>query len=289
MNLLVEVRNLYFKYWQVFVVFVPIGFLFFSNQAPYCEDTAVYSCFSVFSPKELILNFFGLLSSYNREWWFLATYLLCILLFPLIKLMVNKFSIVINVFIFLLFEVVLLLIDLAGPFIDNKIYFNVIGYKAPYIMCFGLGALFAKHELFAKIRGRIEKLRFKPLWSFAAIVAVFITRELANNPILECVFVIVLIFALKIFMEKTGKLRTVISYLGKHSTNIWLVHSFFCYYFGVVAKSIVFFRWAVPAFLVLLAYSLAASILLTGFWGLVKNGIKKFHFYPIRDQEGETR
>jgi hypothetical protein len=54
---------------------------------------------------------------------------------------------------------------------------------------------------------------------------------------------------------------------------MWLIHSFFCYYYGPVAQSVVFFRWAIPSLIVLTIYSLLSSILVDGLWKLVLKGL----------------
>ncbi len=270
-----EIKNLYARYWQIFIIFVPIGFAFFNSQSPYCHEKAVYACFSVFSLKELLLNFFGLLSTYNREWWFLATYLICIILFPLIRIIVNKLSLLMNVILVLLFEFLFLLLDLSGLFINNRIYFNLIGLKSPFIACFWFGCFFAKYEFFSKFDLKIKTLKAKPLLCILSILSIFVLRELINNLALEFLFVVVFVFCCKILLENRVVLNKPFAFLGKHSTNIWLVHTFFCYYFGVIAKTVVSLQWAVPSLLLLLVYSVVASVLITYFWDFLRKGVKK--------------
>lgn len=48
-----RIKKLYINYWIVFILFVPIGFIFFNNQL---------------NIREFILNFIGWSSSYNGEW-----------------------------------------------------------------------------------------------------------------------------------------------------------------------------------------------------------------------------
>ena len=50
------------------------------------------------------------------------------------------------------------------------------------------------------------------------------------------------------------------------STNMWLIHTFFCYYFGVTAKIVAAPRYAIPALIILFAMSYAASVLVDKFW-----------------------
>lgn len=64
-----RIFKLYKQYWVVFIIFVPIGFIFFDR---------------TFQLTEFVLNFFAIICSYNGEWWFLALYLELLLLFPII-------------------------------------------------------------------------------------------------------------------------------------------------------------------------------------------------------------
>lgn len=55
-----RIKNVYKRFWQVFFIFVPIGFVFLSKP---------------FSIVEFFQNLFCLRFSYNQEWWFLGTYI----------------------------------------------------------------------------------------------------------------------------------------------------------------------------------------------------------------------
>ena len=75
-------------------------------------------------------------------------------------------------------------------------------------------------------------------------------------------------------------LGTVFAYIGKHSTNIWLTHSFYCYYFGPFAKLVYKSKNFIIDYLVLLALSLVTSILLNlFFWNMSKSVISIFILY----------
>ena len=47
---------------------------------------------------------------------------------------------------------------------------------------------------------------------------------------------------------------------------MWLIHSFFCYYFLAVVKLVVAPKWAIPSLFMLIALTYLASVLLTWFW-----------------------
>lgn len=69
-----RVWNVYKRFWQVFLIFVPVGFLFLCKPFDVLEFLANLCCFKF---------------SYNQEWWFLGTYIELLLVLP-VMLMANQ-------------------------------------------------------------------------------------------------------------------------------------------------------------------------------------------------------
>ena len=282
-----DIRKMYFLYWRVFLIFIPVAFIFFRYQVPYCQDEMVYSCYKVFSVRELVLNFFGLLSTYNREWWFLSTYIICTAMFPLIRKMADKLSVLMYVFIVLCFQLAFLMLDRTGIFKLNDIADNIFKYLMPYVVCFCSGVLIAKKAVFSAVAENTDKLRFRSLLSLGLIILVFVLRELLSMLTLEFLFVITFVFALKMLLSDAVHINKVFAFLGRYSSYMWLTHSFFCYYFGIAAKSIVFFKWSLITLLILTVYSLAASVLIDFVWNCFDKGCKKIARYFSVSHRGD--
>lgn len=70
-----RVCNIYKRFWQVFLIFVPVGFIFLSKP---------------FALQEFLANLFCLEFSYNHEWWFLGTYRELLLVLPIVLLVHQK-------------------------------------------------------------------------------------------------------------------------------------------------------------------------------------------------------
>ncbi|MEE1037553.1 MAG: acyltransferase family protein, partial [Eubacterium sp.] len=75
-NLTKRIVNLYRSYWKVFLVFIPVGFVFFNTCTVTCVNVDYCSRFSTFVFKEFVANFFAWNISYNGEWWFFKTYII---------------------------------------------------------------------------------------------------------------------------------------------------------------------------------------------------------------------
>lgn len=273
-NLFDDVFNLYRRYWRVFLVFIPIGFLFFREANVFLRKDAVIDVFSNFSFKELILNFLGLQFTYNREWWFLLTYVLCICMFPLFKTLVEKLSAFTNVLLLILFESFLIILigvlyDLdPGPLRTWAI--NVLVTSEPYFQCFYLGIIVSRYGLFSRLSERFRKLRFSRLLSLLVLICLFVVREKVRIIELDCLYTAIFVFALKKLFSEKAVIKKSFVFLGRNSTNIWLVHSFFCYYFGMIARSVVHLHWVSLMLVALIAYSLIASVSLDFIWDSIR-------------------
>ena len=250
-NIVERLKKLYFAYWKVFLIFVPIEFIFFSNQDAYCQDVGVYTAFSEFSIKEFVLNFFGFVSTYNREWWFLLSYAIALILFPLIRKIVDYLSIYLNLFIVIIISVLLT---------------NVF-QSEPSAICFGMGVIVAKHRLLDSVCDLAKSKKIlNPVTDILVWLFVIILRLKVIGEQLDIFFVPILTIVSINFVNKLSILKKSLSALGKRSTNMWLIHTFFCYYFGITAKIVAAPRYAILALIVLFAMSYAASILVEKFW-----------------------
>jgi len=66
-------------------------------------------------------------------------------------------------------------------------------------------------------------------------------------------------------------LQKFFALLGRHSTNMWLTHSFYCYYFGGAVKLILISRNAYIALAMLIVLSLVTAIALDKFWKVIES------------------
>lgn len=278
-----KIKSLYLAYWRVFVIFVPISFLFFTSQPVYCEEEIVYARFASFSENELVRNFFGLSSSFNGEWWFLKSYVIAVCSFPLIRAIVERFSARINIFLVIVGG---LLVGYVLPNLDDieilaglrwsYLYSQILCQIFPYVMCFWMGVVCAKDALLYRLAASLKSNRFISLpVDVMLLFLVTYLREIEIGAELDFLYVPVLIVAAADLLSRAKIIRTVFLRLGKESTNMWLTHSYFCYYFYPMAKLIAAPRWAVPSLLLLIALSYAAAVCLTAFWGWIERTVSK--------------
>ena len=269
-----RLKKLYFAYWKVFLVFVPIGFLFFSAQVPYCADPFIYSRFEIFSLRELVSNFLGFASTYNREWWFLISYAFALISFPFIRAIIDKHSARMNIFIAIVVSLLfahvfpgLKTVQALGVLGNSHMYVRFFCQIAPYAACFWMGAVVARNGLLDRLNDSAKKNGIlNPFADLVAICFVIVMRQNEIGDIFDIFFIPVLTVACMDLLRRIKFLKKGVWYLGRQSTFMWLIHPFFCYYFDIPAKIVAAPRYAVPSLLVLIALTYIASVLLGYFW-----------------------
>ena len=103
-------------------------------------------------------------------------------------------------------------------------------YTLGFIFPFALGVIAKKYNWVEVIRSFFDRCRDwvnLVLWLVLMIIAAI--RMFIPNQMLQpfCMLVLVLIFPV---LHLSKWIRLILSYLGKHSMNIWLIHTWICYY-----------------------------------------------------------
>lgn len=242
-----KIKRLYVCFWKVFFVFIPIGFLF-----GYYE----------FHWNELFLNIFCIDYSYNEEWWFLPLYMEILLVFPLLCKIRN-----VNVFLIVAVVSIALTKFLRGyiGWSENL----AVQHAAMFCYYWGIfmvGVLCAKYDLMKWVNQKVSQ--YMGRWKICALgffaFILFFIRQVFNLPILNLFFVpavtlFIISFPLPIFFKNS------MAWLGcKHSMNIWLIHTFICYYYW--QSYLLMLKFPILLYIALVGISLLFSIILNAIW-----------------------
>lgn len=273
-----RIKGLYVEFWKIFLIFIPIGFLFFRNQPSYCQNALEYSRFKEFSWNEFFQNFLGINTTYNGEWWFLFSYIFAIITFPFIRNIIDKHNACVNVALVIVAEIVstsllpaLGSLQTFSGLMSNSLYRYFFVDCAPYIACFWMGISFAKDDLLVRLMSTMKKNKLlNPLVDILIWMVIIYLRQTALGIDFDIFYMPFLIVTALDFLNHFSILKKVFGKLGKESTGMWLIHSFFCYYYYLVVKIVVGLRWAMPCLLVLIILSYVASLLVTSFWKLLE-------------------
>lgn len=270
-----SVVDIYKAYWKVFLIFVPIGLIFFARQGD--DVNALCTRFFFEERKDLITaliaNFTGWSSSLNDEWWFFCSYI-CVLPLGYVFLKLTKKINDFWVEIFAVFVVDILLrnvfpgLALIEEFksLTANAYFSHFCKMTAYASCFFAGIVFAKYNGICKVKRMIRKIPLSPVLCIVACGVLWWSRTYVTYEVVDIIYCAILVPMISIIFDGFKFLKPVFSFLGKHSTNMWLCHSFFCYYFYEATLIVYKTKSVFVDFLILLALSLVSSILIDLIW-----------------------
>lgn len=264
----------YMSYWVVFLIFVPLTVFAFHRPlaVPYGENENLWKC--------LALDLVGVMgfSSYNITWWFNKLIIVLWLLFPFFFWFVKKMPLIVT------FIVSLLIARYWNSVVGWDYYGELYMFQFPFV----LGILWQTKELKNE---RIKRfIREHTIWlssisvvMVAFLVSLRIKRVIPHwsgvrlDPFITCAIALMVIFSIR----KIRFLLIVLSFLGKHSSNIYLIHTFINVYWH--------FEWLhAPSFMrrginffVLLGICLSVSVALEffknriGFYAMQKKVVGK--------------
>lgn len=217
--------NIYTIYWKVFLIFIPICML---AKVESVEKNIV----------AFLWNFSGMDISYNGEWWFITPYIIILCLYPILKRFFErtKSELFSDLFFIVLTQslvtyVVPMLLETSWL---SKWGTSLLGYNLKIVLellpVFMMGCVFAKYDLISKIKQRSMNNFLYWILSFIVLACLFYVRRKVGAsydylyaPIFACASIVALQTLLgKIFYK-------ILLEIGKESTVIWLVHSFYCY------------------------------------------------------------
>lgn len=232
-----RIYKMYLNYWMVFIVFVPIGLIMNKINLEF---------------KDLFLNFIGISSSINKEWWFFICYVVLVFLYPVIIKIVesyNKYCVLMGSFFIFCISSIIIVILYRAKLTQFEFIFNVMNMQFIFIS----GIIICKYKIFDKINECItQNWIYIPIFILSVVLLfIFPIKTLIYN-----IMTPIIIFILTKLIKKSNILKI----LGKHSGDIWMVHTFFCYYYF---ESIIFIpRYSTLIVVWTILLSLISSIVL---------------------------
>lgn len=215
---LIRLAKFLLNYWVVLITFSVIG-LFFDKSGHIPGSAA-----SFFG------NFFLIRISYNGAWWFVLTYIILIALSPMIAKAVQCFppqliflgsGFVYFISYLLRFVYVVEISNAALAWCYTQVC--LLGTSQfPFV----LGMQFQKHQIISELRTVPVSTLFRNIVCILIPVAMFLLHSVEESLIVAPITGLSTIVCFHI-MNKPKVLCKATYFLGKHSTNIWLVHMFF--------------------------------------------------------------
>ena len=275
-----KIKRFYLSYWKVFVIMIPVAFLFFAHQEQLtAPDIAFFNKYSEFDLNTFILNLFGLSTSYNAEWWFVFAYVASCIFGELYILSTRRCH---NVYVELFFvaclntlfyRIIPMFINLpAFAGIEKSVIYRLY-FKQPCMTAFFSGIVAAKYNILENMISRMNRLALpqRILLCFAGLVSAFYIRTFNGGQIydfLTAPFLVVMFLGL-IKLEK-HIIYGALVFLGKHSENMWLIHSFYCYYFSLAVRIVYKSGNFLISFIVLVIMTLISSVCINLFYDWIR-------------------
>jgi peptidoglycan/LPS O-acetylase OafA/YrhL len=252
----------YFNYWFVFIISVVLGVYLFGRTLgeAYGDSSNIFVRF--------IVDFLGCgeFWSYNITWWFNRVILALWLLFPLLYWLMS--CRVASLFALLLF--------FLNP--GDILYpLNFIAASLPfYVLPFSMGIWLAVHE--TSIDLFLKKINPSVLWGLSvAVLGLCFFARINDLLVWYTIDAVATLFLalLVVLCNNWFPKQSVLAFLGKHSMNIYLLHTFI---FGYFFHDFVYgFNNAFASFIILLSISLLLSMLIE----YLKNKLK---FYQLLER-----
>ncbi len=276
-----SVLGIFKKYWKVFVIFVPVAFIFFKRSGEGVSMLA--SRYNYVTVRELITtiiaNFTMLSDSINSEWWFLKTYI-CVLImgtayYRLTKKMNNFSGELLIVFILdMLFRSVLPNLPSVQGLnsLSNNIFFRWFCIETSAVSPFFAGIVFAKYDALVRLKKIIGKRQFGMIFGLLGAAVILWCRCFIKGTELDLIYVPILAASLSVFFDSLKPVKYVFNIIGRQSTNMWLVHSFYCYYFLEITKLVYITSNVWIDLLILVSMSFMTSVLIELFYKYLFKG-----------------
>ena len=246
-----RIFKLVLHYEVILAVFLSVGYFIDSNLYPG-------------TLKRLVSNILMWSSLYNGECWFLFPYICLSLSSPLVFRLIDRYGSFVTILSSMtLYVGISFAFSRYGGIYSQRLIYNLLLYF--YLLFpFSIGAIFARNvcnqtQLYVALKSTAN--RVKPAVLFILLVVIIAVRILINSSILDPVYALITIcLLLQLFRSYNYKHIGFLSIVGLHSMNIWLIHTWFCYYF--FHDWIYSFRYPIVIFVVLLCCSILTSFII---------------------------
>lgn len=247
-NRLKSLFKLFINYWTILIIFSIVGII--ANKSDFMPGGII----------KFLLNALALENSYNGAWWYMFTYAVLVLISPFVLKEIKKRA-----------PIIILLSGFAIYCLSYAIRFwlpysnwilSKIGPFGTTLFEYIIGAEFYHLKVFSKTYPLWEKIS-KPVrivGSVMILVGLLYFRTKVVPSLFAAPFSGICVITLFHYWKKPEFVCKAFTFVGSHSTNIWLTHMFF---YSVLFKNLVYVaKFPLPIFVLMIGITIAVSMLL---------------------------
>lgn len=212
---LIGLLKLYINYWIILLLFTPLSLLM--GNAERMPGSAW----------DVVLNFTGLNTSYNGACWYLLTYAIIVIISPLLLKITQKRFLIVNAIAFLAVYLAAFYIRFQLP--HNSWALDQFGKLGMTLFEYMMGVYCVKLGVFDKIQKAVRRLpiiALNVLLLLVVFAAVYARAKIIPSVVFAPISGFLFLTAFWLW-NKPRFVEKSLLFVGKHSTNIWLVHMFF--------------------------------------------------------------
>lgn len=233
-----RLAKLFIRYWIILSVFCLLSAVLDDNRM-------------VFSIENIFYNIFAIKTSFNQECWFILPYILLMLSAPFLFKLLDKTNVYIGLG-------GCYLIYMASAYMNRYTFFQANVFQYFYLLFpFVIGRTMSKYDWINKVKNIFNQYAWYVPYLLITLIVVIRCYFYTGAVITFYAAAVIMLF---LTLKRPKALDKVLSVLGKHSTNMWMIHTWFCYY--LFSNFIYGFEYPPIIFLVLIIVSLATSYIL---------------------------
>lgn len=241
-----RVLKLFIHFWIILIVFVSIGHFINPDRYP-----------------GSVLNFIGNFTSwrttYNSEWWFLFPYVTLSLASPLVFRFFSKFK-TLPLFVGMTFLGLCTsyIISRHGSFLYPRLWLYNPFLFLHLMPAFMFGALMQREQVVEKVKDYVRVRAIKNYVVWGVLLVLVAIRCCFDTGAFHGYYTIVFIILVAVG-RRWHFVDDALTFLGRHSMNMWLIHSWFCYH--LFSKFTYSLKYTLLIFLFVVLSSLLCSII----------------------------
>lgn len=207
---LIRIRNIWINYALITITFVIVDLIFGKI---------------TLDPVKILLNLLALDFSYNNYAWFMITYIVIMLVFPLCHWAFKQVNWLAKIIFILMIKVGITVLNMGISHFINvpEIVYKTFIEPFMFLPAFLIGYICAEYDVFRVIyeklfKGKLEKLKLTIL---LIVILIFIYKF--EYTILDNITAPIICFLIA-YLGNGNLIGKGLRYIGKHSTNMWLIH-----------------------------------------------------------------